>query len=620
MNYRKSKLSGKSILVLIHIIFVNTAFAAPPKLFFSDLTDGAISGWEGSSSRGAAVSIWGRGFGGSRGSSTVTVCGVALTKDSDYAEWSATSNPTVPLGLQRITFWLNSSMAVGPGTISVTTGAGKSEEIPFYCRNSGKIYFLDSTNGNDGWNGLFSASQGGGNGPKKTTAWARGNLKSGDAVYLREGTYSDHDSGTMYHSGGLLSFGTQGGVANHANGEANNSITVTAYPGELVDMQAGGVDGDASALRSCIYTFFAGTQLRYWTFSKFKMNASWAAISLGGMWGERVGLNNIRIIGIDATTDRTTTSQWGNILVAYGGAHGADHLYFYGNYFHDQMSDYRGQQDEKRAYQVYVGGYGTLNHINFGWNEMGWGLQGRGMQIYGHHHDDSIDNLHIHDNWFHHNNRNCVVLGGGDGTQDYAFVKNAYFYNNIVSHSGYKNEMSWMTLSVAGTLDRGGAGGNFYIYNNLFYNEKETVAVNIDHTVDLLEFRNNIVITKPNNYQYFGYYPGNIDSFVNSTTVRADHNIYFGDGDGKPSWDQSTLSEVDPVLTNSEPENFSDFRIQESSPAVDAGTDAVASIVTKDFWGSSRPLGSGFDIGPYEYLAGWDLIAPAAPAKLGIKK
>ena len=48
-----------------------------PVLLFSDMTDGPISGWEGSATKGAAVSIWGNYFGSNRGSSTVTVCGVS---------------------------------------------------------------------------------------------------------------------------------------------------------------------------------------------------------------------------------------------------------------------------------------------------------------------------------------------------------------------------------------------------------------------------------------------------------------------------------------------------------------------------------------------------------------
>lgn len=122
---------------------------AGPVLFFSDLTDGPTSGWEGSATKGAAVSIWGNNFGTTRGTSYITVCGQQLTSASDYAEWAVVNtlspgqDPNDDLayqsarGLERITFWLNSNMQTGPGTITVTTADGASQSIPFYCRNTG---------------------------------------------------------------------------------------------------------------------------------------------------------------------------------------------------------------------------------------------------------------------------------------------------------------------------------------------------------------------------------------------------------------------------------------------------------------------------------------------------
>ena len=46
--------------------------------------------------------------------------------ESDYAEWGATTEPIVPLEMQRITFYLNGSMQTGPGTIRVITEEGDS--------------------------------------------------------------------------------------------------------------------------------------------------------------------------------------------------------------------------------------------------------------------------------------------------------------------------------------------------------------------------------------------------------------------------------------------------------------------------------------------------------------
>ncbi|KKQ21706.1 MAG: hypothetical protein US37_C0009G0001, partial [Candidatus Moranbacteria bacterium GW2011_GWF2_37_11] len=95
--------------IFIYLGSVGVSAASFPVLLFSDLTDAPVSGWEGSPTKGAAISIWGRNLGTERGSSYVTIGGVNLTNDSDYAEWGATTNPTTASGQQRITFWLNSS-------------------------------------------------------------------------------------------------------------------------------------------------------------------------------------------------------------------------------------------------------------------------------------------------------------------------------------------------------------------------------------------------------------------------------------------------------------------------------------------------------------------------------
>ena len=576
-----------------------------PVLFFSDLTDGSISGWEGSPTKGVAVSIWGGNFGSSRGSAYVTIGGVNLTNDSDYAEWGATTNPTVPLGMQRITFWLNSTMTTTgtyPNTtITVTTADGISESILFHTRETGTIYFLDNVNGSDSNNGLTVATA------KQTTGWARGNLQAGDVVYLKaniESPYHDHDhGGSMYHYGGLMSFGygTIDEDRNYHNGTEGNSITVTAYPGELVKLDGTDPLELSSVLNSCFKIFYAGKQLNYWTISKFEMVATWATISLGGS-GYDGGISHVRIIGNDQTTSLTTTQQWGNIIVMYGNDNGMDHVSMHGNYLHDQCANFRGQNTGRQVYQVYIGGYGALDHIYVGWNEMGWGSQGRGFQVYGHLPTDSLDNFYVHNNWFHDNKRQCVILGGGDGGGQYEFIKKCYFYNNILSNAGNGDP-----TIVIGGINSGRYGGDYYIYNNIFFKTDDAFpTIHITGQVDFASMKNNIIIGYPNYWDYYTYYPDPV-----SPNLSGDHNIYFGAGTGaKPSWDSSTLENSNPLFVVGNPENFYDFALQSTSPAIDAGTSDVSLVVTTAFDGTSRPQGLAYDIGVYEYMMSTQIMEP----------
>jgi len=47
--------------------------------------------------------------------------------------------------------------------------------------------------------------------------------------------------------------------------------------------------------------------------------------------------------------------------------------------------------------------------------------------------------------------------------------------------------------------------------------------------------------------------------------------------------------------------NGSDFHLQASSPAIDAGTPPVSATVIKDYDGLFRPQGSGYDTSALEY-------------------
>ena len=58
------------------------------------------------------------------------------------------------------------------------------------------------------------------------------------------------------------------------------------------------------------------------------------------------------------------------------------------------------------------------------------------------------------------------------------------------------------------------------------------------------------------------------------------------------------VSGYDPQLTSP----TSDFTLQTTSPAIDAGSSVGAP--STDFAGNARPQGSGYDIGAYECIGG----------------
>jgi hypothetical protein len=575
-----------SVCVWVLFMLTVAAYGTEPALFFSDLTDGSVSGWEGSKTRGAAVSVWGRNFGGVRGGAYVTCGGVNLTSDTDYAEWGVVNEPANPWadvyssarGLERITFWLNSSMTLGDGTITVTTGEGTSGAIPFHCRDTGNIYFI-SRDGDDNNSGLTTLT------PWFSASKVR-TLQAGDIAYFKAGVWNEDDQ-----FGAVIAF-----IANnHNSGTENNSIAMASYPGEFAQL------GDNT--RQYVFAHMGTDYLDYWTYSKFILRARLITKNAQGSdYASRDTYN--RWIGNDASTYAEGMTIF-SFAAGYGG--GQTYLHFYGNHLHDPNVDTRGDRGGG-AYCLYFEGYGTHDNIDIGWNEISYASSGRGLQVFGHKNTDWIDNLYIHDNYIHHCAYQGAVLGGGDGTVPYAFVRNVWFYNNILAYNG---NTDWIEPDTCGTskgcfynlainsgLSGGEGGGNYYIYNNILY-KTDNSEIRIQGTSDLIEIKNNVIWASPGK-RYYEYVGDRWD------TIDASNNCYFGGTDGIPDTDRDSI-EQNPQFINPDsydnPE-FADFRVSVDSPCVDAGSWDVTNAGQRDYYGIDRPQGIEYDMGAHEYLSG----------------
>ena len=137
-------------------------------------------------------------------------------------------------------------------------------------------------------------------------------------------------------------------------------------------------------------------------------------------------------------------------------------------------------------------------------------------------------------------------------------------------------------MGAGGSLDYGiwggsGAPGTKY-WNNTIYGVQGTgLNPNQDGTVSSGEVRNNIVYGST----------ANIGTF---SGLMASNNIVDG---------------TNPLFVNV---GASNFHLQASSPAINTGI--TISQVTTDFDGLSRPQGSAYDIGAFEFSQG---APPPAP-------
>ena len=119
----------------VHIsmfLFALPAFAAAPVCLFTDVLSGPATGGEGGN--GIYLTIFGKNFGSTQGTSTVTVNGKAVAQ---YLLWTHGYNATAQdaIGVQV------ASGTTGTGSIVVTTPGGSCSNLSFTVR-SGHIYFI----------------------------------------------------------------------------------------------------------------------------------------------------------------------------------------------------------------------------------------------------------------------------------------------------------------------------------------------------------------------------------------------------------------------------------------------------------------------------------------------
>src|SRR5215469_5232929 len=165
-----------SLLALLLSAASLLAQAAPPRIFFSGLESGPNTG--GQNNNGVWVTIWGKGFGATQGTATVTVGAGAV---ASYPLWSD----------GKIIFQLGAAAKTGSIIVNVP-GVGSSNGLPFTVR-AGNIFFVAAM-GNDANIGNFAS-------PWKTIPKAKNTIAAGDTAYIEDGVaQTSEDNFTAYLS------------------------------------------------------------------------------------------------------------------------------------------------------------------------------------------------------------------------------------------------------------------------------------------------------------------------------------------------------------------------------------------------------------------------------------
>jgi hypothetical protein len=138
-------------------------------------------------------------------------------------------------------------------------------------------------------------------------------------------------------------------------------------------------------------------------------------------------------------------------------------------------------------------------------------------------------------------------------------------------------------------------GSSSKAYNNVIYNAANDGIRVAFGTPTGVEIFNNTV---------YGVVGGAGIHLMAGSGTHVANNIAYGnatdydDDDGSPTTLTTNLFGTDPLFVDPAAD---DYRIPETSPAVDAGTD-LSPDITDDYFGTARPQGSAYDIGYHEVL------------------
>jgi hypothetical protein len=565
---------GRRVVLMLALVLVAVAASAqttPPAIFYSDITSGPnIGGETVSGFAGSYVTLYGNNFGGTQGTSTVTLNGSSCAR---VVSWG-----TRWLWYQKIVVQLGPSCT--SGNFVVTTTSGNSNSLPFAVRG-GHIYFV-SPAGNNASTGSISA-------PWQTLVKAYQSVTAGDIVYARAGTVAtgqDNYGATLNISG--------------VNGTATSPIAFVNYPSEVPVVNA------TNGASRCLNGYPNG--ISYWTFAGIQWSLPSGSECLYFQSG-----NNIRLIANDVSCPQGSGST-GCITTA---SDGVPFLEFFGNVVHDtgcpgsMTSSYSVCGDTQKTYHAFYWGdfTGTLSHdLNIGWNDVHNVYGCRGIMV--HPADGTAGreayNFTMHDNHIYNVRCDGLRLANTNANKGAVSV-----YNNVIWHVGTGPAPSGIDANYSCIYVDDGNGSPttpVEIYNNTCYDggsrgasEGNAGAFSIGVPA---RFRNNIAQEVAGEV-YF-------DNGSNLSNLSGSNNIWFGVS-GAPSQTAGNIT-ADPMLTTLAIGSTANLTLSAASPAIGAGTATLFPVY--DDAGLIRP--SLPSIGAYELVSGSSLSRPNPPTNLQI--
>jgi hypothetical protein len=524
-------------------------------VLYTDVASGPNAGGEGNN--GAYLSILGKNFGSSGLGSTVkvTIGGVEV---ASYRYLGASKGRT---DVQQIAVQVGSLGNPTPGMalpIQVTVNGVGSNTDQTFTVNPGRMLFVDNVKGSDatavpgdithpyrhvqnGSTGAFDAAQ------------------PGDMIVMRgTGTaWTDLGNGSYF----FRFIGKNGSAPSGAAG--SGPFTLMGYPTEDVFIDLPYSSGATGAITGVDTTSYTGG--KWITISNLRIEAGGSA----GPIAVQIAGDHWRIVNNELTAATATSTA-----LAAGINGNGTNSFWVGNHVHNI-----GGSTNQENHGIYVDGDGSYEvAYNLIENVTG----GNGFQIYvdGTNGSTVANNVNLHHNLIHDVSKHGVNIA--DNAQNGINV-----YDNIVYNIAYAG------LRLNSSILNGAR-----VYNNTFYNTNTNGnsgygVVTNDATLPAtaLDMENNI-FEPASGMPYDGGANG-----LSTGIGTVGHNLYYG-GSTAYGFDSAPVA-GNPTFVNAA---AGDFHLATGSPAIDAGSNTVTTLVTTDYDATTaRLVGTKVDIGALEF-------------------
>lgn len=585
MRHTKNSLLVLAILLLLA---VGNAAAQAPSIFYTDLVSGPNSG--GEANNGTVVTLYGKRFGASRGSSTVTVGGGAV---ATYKSWSDTK-VAVAIGSSAVS-----------GTIVLTTSAGASvcgDTDPLGLNPQGGCGFTVRS-GNIYCSASVAAAPAG-------SATPDDNVNDGLFGVAPHGCFASiwrgkialesNPGGIAYSLGTLSATNNEGGYGAlwiRTTGSAAAPNALVAYPG--ANITVGGPDPTGVQ-----WAFATGNaDGSHWVFAGMTVIGSGS----GGQAFHPVSGNDWRVVG------NLIECPSANGLIGCFEADLFGQVRLLGNEV-TNVSTTLPSTSTKLQDAVYLST--DSNHDEVAWNYIHDNKSCRGIIAHSSPVNGSTGynqyDIHIHHNKIANTPCDGISIATVDPSQGTVEV-----YDNLLWHVGagpdpWDGYSGYAGIDALAECENGTEGsGTISIYNNTIYDAGGGGSGTGNHGA--VQFNGNnlsshctgspsnlsVVLTNNILYQLSG------ETYLESNggnglpDISGANNLWYGVGTGPPGGTGTFTGNVNanPLVVNPA---TPDFHLQSGSPAKNGGSTKIAA--NPDLDGVTRPQNTTYSLGVYELV------------------